>query len=86
MVEFFFTLAENAVLPATDMMDLLQEGQRHGRNVVAEAFYVGKTHEEAADELALILQNIYQSGMYQPRESFFGDILFMKDGVWTYRD
>lgn len=86
LVEFFFTLAEDAMLPATDMMDLLREGQRHGRNVAVETFFIGKRHEEAADELSLVLQGLYHSHLYRSGEPFFGDILFMKDGNWEYLD
>jgi len=85
-VEFFFMHAGDALLPAPDMMDLLEEGRTHGQNYAVEAFYPGKKHEEAADELKLMLQGLYRSGLYPECQDFFGDIVFKKGRDWEYKD
>lgn len=78
--------ARDVLLPSTALMELLQEGLQRGRNRMMEAVYPGQLHEKAADELAMILNVLYQSPFYREGDEFLGDIVYSCEREWVFRE
>jgi hypothetical protein len=51
-----------------------------------EATYRGATNRATADELAMILDQAYQSPLYQEGEQFRGEIVFEENGSYRVRE
>ena len=48
--------------------------------------YPGGTNEQAADEVAVIINQAYQSPLFDEGEPFRGDIMYEKEGRYVFRD
>lgn len=62
---------------------LAQEAEQKGRNYMLQATYNG-THKDAADEVASILNQAYQSHLYRAKEKFNGAIAYEEKGKYKY--
>ena len=51
-----------------------------------KASYPNATNEQAADELADILNQAYQSPLYENNEQFRGEIVYKDNGSYIFRD
>lgn len=65
---------------------LAQEANRARLNYMFQAEYPNRNNEEAADELAAILNQAYQSPLYTEGKQFTGAIVYEKNGRYVFRD
>jgi len=65
---------------------LAQKAKQHGINYVLEATDPKGTNRETADELASILNQAYQSSLYQAKEPFKGAVVYEENGEYVFRD
>jgi len=68
------------------LIALAQEAKEGGINYVLQAMYPGGTNRSTADELSSILNQAYQSPLYQTGESFFGEIAYGEDGEYIFKE
>ena len=68
------------------LTSLAQEAKQSGLNYMLQATYPNGTHKDAADEVACILNQIYQSPLYEAKEPFNGAIVYEEDGEYVFRD
>ena len=61
---------------------IAKETQEAGRQYILQAKYPGKSNPETADQVAGILNQAYQSPLYQEGESFIRDILYKHKGQY----
>jgi len=68
--------------------DLLPITQELDAKYVIEASYPDYTNEQTADELSAILNQAYQSPLYQEDERFRGEIVYKnkKNGGYVFRE
>lgn len=65
---------------------LIHEAQEAGIRYCMEARYPGATHKEAADELSTILNQAYQSPLYQKNEPFEGEIVYHDGKQYVFQE
>ena len=65
---------------------LAQEAKQDGINYVLQATYPNMTNKDTADEVASILNQAYQSPLYQAKEPFRGAIVYEEKGKYVFRD
>lgn len=70
----------------SDLMSIAKEAKEANMKYVMEATYPGTTNKATADELATILNQAYQSPLYQKGEQFRGEIIYKKEGEYVFRD
>ena len=68
------------------LMALAEEAREAGNNYVLEATYSDATNRKTADEVAGILNQAYQSPLYEKNEQFSGGIVFEENGKYVFRD
>ena len=51
---------------------------------VVEAKYPNATNKATADELTMILNQAYQSPLYQDKEKFVGEIVYKEEGRYVF--
>jgi hypothetical protein len=51
-----------------------------------QATYPNGTHKDTADEVASILNQAYQSPLYEAKEPFKGAIVYEENGGYVFRD
>ena len=69
-----------------NLMALAQQAQDEGMRYVVEAKYQGATNQATANELADILNQTYQSPLYQPGEPFRGAVVYEENGEYVFRE
>lgn len=68
------------------LMALAQEAKQDGINYVLEATYSNASNKQAADEVAGILNQAYQSPLYKNKEQFKGAVVYEDKGEYVFRD
>lgn len=68
-----------------ELMTLAQKADYYGNNYVLEA-KSASTNEAAANELADILNQAYQSPLYSDGEAFSGGIVYQDKGRYVFRE
>ncbi|MGV8151703.1 MAG: hypothetical protein ACP5OG_01355 [Candidatus Nanoarchaeia archaeon] len=69
-----------------ELASIAREAKDEGINYVLEAKYEGATNRQTADELALIMNQAYQSQLYQKGEQFRGAIFYKEEGRYLTRE
>ncbi len=65
---------------------LVEEARQAGVQYVFEARYEGATHRQTADELAAVLNQMYNSGLYQEDEDLFMNIVYQAGNHYVFRE
>lgn len=65
---------------------LAQEAKQDGINYMLQATYSNRSNKESADELSAIINQAYQSPLYQENEPFSGAIVYEEAGEYIFRD
>jgi len=65
---------------------LAQKAKEQGINYLLEATYPHANHKATANELADILNQAYQSSLYQAGEPFNGAVVYELDGEYVFRE
>ncbi|MDO8628468.1 MAG: hypothetical protein Q7R56_01815 [Nanoarchaeota archaeon] len=74
-------------LPGDDKLQAIaKEEKEKGCNYVLTARLPGSTHQTTSTELSVILNQAYQSPLYEDHEFFTGNIVFEKDGQYQFLD
>ncbi len=68
------------------LRSLTAEAAIAGRQYFIEAKCPGKNNQETANEVATILNQAYQSPLYQEGEAFFGDIVYRQRSKYVFRE
>lgn len=68
------------------LRNLARKATELGRQYILEAKCPGKSNRETADELAGILNQAYQSPLYQEGEPFTGGVVYRHRGKYNFRD
>ncbi|MDP1729349.1 MAG: hypothetical protein Q8L27_04055 [archaeon] len=69
-----------------ELIALAKEAKEAGLKYALKAKYPKSTNKQTADELAGILNQTYQSPLYQPNEPFKGAIIYQEKGKYIFRD
>ena len=75
----------NCIHKEPALRELAQEANEAGLNYILEAKYPGKSNQEAADQVADVLNQAYQSPLYADGEKFFGDVLYRHRSKYVSR-
>ena len=67
------------------LMALAQEAKQDGINYVLEATYSNASNKQAADEVAGIINQAYQSPLYKDKEQFKGAVVYENKGDYIFR-
>ena len=67
------------------LTSLAQEAKQDGINYVLEATYSNASNKQTADEVAGILNQAYQSPLYQDKAGFKGAIVYEDKGKYVFR-
>ena len=65
---------------------LAQEAKQYGINYILKATYPNKTNKDTAAEVAPILNQLYQSPLYETNAPFKGAIVHEENGEYVFRD
>ncbi|MDP3640193.1 MAG: hypothetical protein Q8R53_03250 [Nanoarchaeota archaeon] len=65
---------------------LAQDAKQAGINYVLQATYPGETNQRAADEVAALLNQAYQTPLYQPNDPFCGQVVYEENGEYVFRE
>jgi hypothetical protein len=68
------------------IITLAQEAREAGLNYILQATNPEGTNLETADELALILNQAYQSPLYEAGAPFNGEIVYEMNGEYIFRE
>ncbi len=67
------------------LIAIIQEA-KHRTNYILQATYPDRTNKDAADELAAILNQAYNSYLYEDRQLFKGAIIYKDNGRYVPRE
>ncbi|MBI2044688.1 hypothetical protein HYT23_01380 [Candidatus Pacearchaeota archaeon] len=70
----------------SQLLQIAEESKEAGINYVMEATYPNATNHKTADELASILNQAYQSPLYEDGETFIGEIFYKLNGEYVSRE
>lgn len=65
---------------------LAQEAKQDGINYVLQATHPNGTNKDTANEVASILNQAYQSPLYQAKGPFRGAVVYKEKGRYVFRD
>jgi hypothetical protein len=68
------------------LMEIAQQEKSEGMRYILEAKCSDITNKGAADEIATILNQAYQSPLYNKGEPFRGEVIFEQNGEYFVRD
>lgn len=68
------------------LIAIAKKAKKEGINYMLQATCLNKTNEETADETACILNQAYQSPLYNVNEPFVGKIVYEQDGRYIFKD
>jgi len=68
------------------LMALAQKAKKGGINYVLEATYSNASNKQAADEVAGILNQAYQSPLYKDKEQFRGGVVYKPNSKYSFID
>ena len=69
-----------------NLRNIIQDAKSVGRRYALEATYPGNSNKQAADEVATVLNQMYQTLLYKENEEFYGEILFKECDTYVFRD
>lgn len=69
----------------SQLLQIAKEAKNAGIKYVMEATLPNATNRQTADELATILNQSYQSPLYQEGEQFRGKVVYEKRGRYVFR-
>jgi len=69
-----------------DLMSIAREAKESGIKYIIEATYSGATNKETADEVVAILNQAYQSPLYQDGEQFCRAVFYKELGKYVSRE
>jgi len=70
----------------SDLLPIVQEAKEAEIKYAIKATCQDYTNEQTADELSAVLNQAYQSPLYQEGERFRGDIAYEKNGEYILRE
>jgi len=70
----------------SEILNIAREAKEAGIRYAMEAKYPNATNQKTADELSAILNQAYQSPLYQENEQFRGWIFYEKNGQYVERE
>jgi len=70
----------------TQLRDVAKEAKDSGMRYVLEAKYEGATNKQTADEVASVMNQAYQSPLYQKGEQFRGEVVYNERGKYIFRE
>jgi len=85
-LELSLTENMNALRGDSQLLQIAEEAKEAGINYVMEGTYPYATNRQTADELSGILNQAYQSPLYDEGEKFIGEIVYKENGEYTFRD
>jgi len=85
-LELSLTEGMNNVKGDDKLVSLAQEAKKIGLNYMLEATYPNSGNKNAADEVAIILNQAYQSHLYKKEEPFYGDIIYKENGEYVFAE
>jgi len=68
------------------VLEIAQEAKESNMKYVMEATCQDYTNEKTADELSAVLNQAYQSPLYEKGEAFRGEIAYEKNGEYILKD
>lgn len=68
------------------LMSLAKKSKEAGIRYVLEATHPSATNKQVAKEVATILNQAYQSPLYQDGEPFQGEIVYEENGKYTFME
>ena len=68
------------------LLQIARDAKDAGIRYVMEATYSNATNHQTADEVASILNQVYQSPLYQKGEQFRGEVVFKERGRYVFRE
>ena len=68
------------------LLQLAREAKDAGIRYVMEATYPNATNHQTADEVASVLNQAYQSPLYQKGEPFRGEVVYKERGRYVFRE
>ncbi len=84
-LELSLTDVKSASLGNKKLDALAREADHAGLNYVLQATYPGHTNKTAADEVATVLNQAYQSPLYTKNEPFKGAVVYQEKGRPVFR-
>ena len=85
-LELSLTQGTDKVTGDEKLIALAQEAKESGINYTLRAEYYGGTNTQAADELASVINQAYQSQLYRANEPFSGQIVHEENGNYVFRN
>jgi hypothetical protein len=73
-------------LKDTKLMAIAKEAKESGMRYVLQAKYKGATNKQTADEVASVMNQIYQSPLYADKEEFRGAIVYQDRKKYIFRE
>lgn len=68
------------------LLQIAREAKDAGIRYVMEATYPNATNHQTADEVASVLNQAYQSPLYEKGEQFRGEVVFKERGRYVFRE
>jgi len=75
----------NALTGDTQLLQFVKEAKYAGRKYIIEATYPNATNHKTANEVASILNQAYQSPLYEKGEKFIGEVVYKNRGRYLFR-
>ncbi len=69
-----------------ELMSIARDATYQGIRWVLETMYPGVTNKEAADETVSILNQAYQTPLYEDEESFRGAVVYKEKDRYTFME
>lgn len=70
----------------SQLIPIAEKAKKRGNKYASEATYRGATNRDAADEVAQVLIQAYQSNFYEEGEPFRGEVVFKEEGKYIFRN
>ena len=70
----------------SDLKSIAKDAKNSGIKYALEATFPGATNRVTADEVAGILNQTYQTQLYDEGEPFSGEVVFKEKGKYLFRD
>ena len=70
----------------TKLIEMVNQAKEAGTNILMHGYYPTKTNKETADEISCVLNQAYQSPLYQSGEQFKDGIIYKEKGEYVFRD
>jgi len=85
-LELILTENVNTLKVDSELLSIAQEAKKENIKYTMEATYPNATNKQTADELSTILNQAYQSPLYQKGEKFRGEIVYKENGEYIFRE